>query len=68
MKTWTTEEIDVLIQNYNVVSNETLATLIPNRTKQGIYKKAYKLGLRKFIRLRNGAHISLGKRNWFSRS
>ena len=47
MKTWTTEEIDVLIQNYNVVSNETLATLIPNKTKQGIYKKAYKLGLRK---------------------
>lgn len=47
MKTWTTEEIDVLIQNYNVVSNETLATLIPNKTKQGIYQKAYKLGLRK---------------------
>ena len=47
MKTWTTEEIHILIQNYNVVSNETLATLIPNKTKQGIYKKAYKLGLRK---------------------
>ena len=27
MKTWTTEEIDVLIQNYNVVSNETLALM-----------------------------------------
>lgn len=47
MKTWTPEEVMILVQNYNSVSNEELLSLIPNKTKLAIYKKAYKIGLRK---------------------
>ena len=47
MKTWTEEETAVLIQNYNKVSNTELRKLIPDKSKQGIYKKAYKIGIRK---------------------
>lgn len=47
MKTWTSEEIAVLVENYNKVSNQQLLALIPTKSAQGIYKKAYKLGLRK---------------------
>lgn len=47
MKTWTAEEVSILVENYNAVSNEKLLKLILKKTKQGIYKKAYKLGLRK---------------------
>ncbi|MBQ5655957.1 MAG: HNH endonuclease [Bacteroidaceae bacterium] len=47
MKSWTVEEVNVLIENYNKVSNQELAKLIPGKSEQGIYKKAYKLGLRK---------------------
>lgn len=47
MKTWTSEEKAVLIENYNKVSNRELLALIPTKSAQGIYKKAYKLGLRK---------------------
>ena len=47
MSLWTQSEVSILIENYNTVSNDTLTKLIPNKTKQGIYKKAYKLGLRK---------------------
>ena len=47
MKTWTSEEKAILIENYNKVSNKELLALIPTKSAYGIYKKAYKLGLRK---------------------
>lgn len=47
MKTWTSDETETLIKNYNRVSNSELQKLIPNKTPLGIYKKAYKLGIRK---------------------
>lgn len=47
MKSWTDEEVALLIKNYNAVSNDTLLKILPNKSKQGIYKKAYKMGLRK---------------------
>ena len=47
MKKWSDEEVFVLKQNYNSVPNEELQKLFPRKTKQAIYKKAYKLGLRK---------------------
>ena len=47
MKTWTKEEACILYDNYNRVSNDQLAQLIPNKSKKAIYKKAYKMGLRK---------------------
>lgn len=47
MKTWTPEEVEILKENYNKVSNEELSRLLPNKSALGIYKKAYKLGIRK---------------------
>ena len=47
MKTWTQSEVDILTANYNSVSNEQLYELIPAKTPLAIYKKAYKMGLRK---------------------
>lgn len=47
MKTWTTEEVGILKENYNKVSNKKLCELIPNKTELAIYKKAYKMGFRK---------------------
>ncbi len=47
MKTWSNEEIRTLLENYNKVSNGQLSALIPSKSAQAIYKKAYKLGLRK---------------------
>ena len=47
MKSWTDEEVALLIKNYNAVSNDTLLKILSNKSKQGIYKKAYKMGLRK---------------------
>lgn len=47
MKTWTPVEVQILIENYNVLPNSELDALFPNKTHQGIYKKAYSLGLRK---------------------
>ena len=47
MKTWTQEETDTLLQNYNKVSNEDVCLMIPSKTALAIYKKAYKMGLRK---------------------
>lgn len=47
MKTWTEEEVSVLLDNYNKVSNTELQQMIPSKSPLAIYKKAYKLGLRK---------------------
>lgn len=47
MKTWTEDEVSILLANYNKVSNTTLGQMIPGKTPLAIYKKAYKLGLRK---------------------
>lgn len=47
MLTWTEEEVRILSENYNEVSNQELARLLPNKSAKGIYKKAYKMGLRK---------------------
>ena len=47
MKTWTDKEVSILLENYNAVSNTTLLKMLPNKSKQAIYKKAYKMGLRK---------------------
>lgn len=47
MKTWSADETRILLENYNSVSNADLLRLIPTKTPQAIYKKAYKMGLRK---------------------
>lgn len=47
MKTWTDEEVSILSKYYNLLPNEELYKLIPNKSGQAIYKKAYKLGFRK---------------------
>lgn len=47
MKNWTGDQVKILIENYNKLPNRELYKLFPNKTPKGIYKKAYKLGLRK---------------------
>ena len=47
MRSWTDEEVDLLVANYNGVTNKTLAELLPNKSPLAIYKKAYSIGLRK---------------------
>ena len=47
MKTWTKEEISVLLDSYSTVSKTELLCLIPGKSESAIYKKAYRLGLKK---------------------
>lgn len=47
MKTWTAEEVNILADNYNKVSNKRLCELLPHKTELAIYKKAYAMGFRK---------------------
>lgn len=47
VKTWSIDETKILTENYNAVSNVELLRLLPKKSKQAIYKKAYKMGLRK---------------------
>ena len=47
IKRWTSEEIAILKDNYNKLSNAELANLLSDKTPLAIYKKAYKLGMRK---------------------
>ena len=47
LKTLSNEEVDILMENYNKVSNEELSKLLPKKSPLAIYKKAYKMGLRK---------------------
>lgn len=44
---WTAEEKEILKANYHSVTDEEIARLLPNRTAEAIYKKAYKLGYKK---------------------
>jgi hypothetical protein len=68
VKTWTREETNILVANYNKVTNTELQKLIPNKSPQGIYKKAYKMGLRKSsdIEFLNRSEVRKGEKasNW----
>jgi hypothetical protein len=44
---WTADEVSILLSNYNRVCNTALYEMFPYKTPIAIYKKAYKLGLRK---------------------
>lgn len=63
MKSWTPEQTNLLRSNYNLLSNSELLSLFPSKTKQAIYKKAYKMGLRKTdeITFRNRSEANKGK-------
>jgi hypothetical protein len=61
MALWTDSEVQILIENYNKVTNDILEQLIPSKTYLAIYKKAYKLGLRKAANI-EFANRSLAKR------
>jgi hypothetical protein len=45
--TWTEEETKILIDNYAISTNEDMRLLLPNKTDLAIYKKAYKIGLKR---------------------
>lgn len=45
-KQWTKEEDELLIENYTSKTIEELLTLLPRRSKQSIYGRAHKLGLK----------------------
>lgn len=47
MKTWSTADVELLKLNYNTMTNAELQKLFPTHSAYGIYKKAYKMGLRK---------------------
>lgn len=68
MKTWSQEEVEILATNYNRVSNAKLCDLLPAKTPLAIYKKAYKLGLRKSpeIEFLNRSEVRKGEKasNW----
>ena len=42
VKHWTKEETETLISKYNKMTNSQLAELFPQKSRQSIYKKAYK--------------------------
>lgn len=44
---WTPDDVEKLIANYNQLSNIELLSILPGKSAIGIYKKAYRLGLRK---------------------
>lgn len=65
---WTADEVSVLLANYNRVGNTTLHEMFPNKTPLAIYKKAYKLGLRRSpeIEFLNRSEAKKGEKasNW----
>lgn len=67
-RTWTDSEICTLKDNYNNLSNEELTKLFPTKSVIAIYKKAYKLGLRKDKRIefinRSNARKGEKSSNW----
>jgi hypothetical protein len=36
MKTWSSEEVDILLRNYNSVTNTELKKLLPKKEKSGM--------------------------------
>lgn len=68
MQTWTREEVELLKANYNSATNKTLSELLPNKTPLAIYKKAYKMGLRKTAEVerlnRSEANKGVHSGNW----
>jgi hypothetical protein len=68
MRTWTQDEIRILVENYDTATNAELAKIIPGKSKYGIYKKAYKMGLRKNaeVEFKNRSEARSGPRaaNW----
>lgn len=68
MKTWTDEEVLILKENYNKVSNTALLGLLPNKNLNSIGKKARRLGIKKAkdIEFLNRSEARLGERasNW----
>lgn len=66
MRTWTEEETEILRLSYNLVSNEQLYKRIPNKSPLAIYKKAYKMGLRKDadIEFLNRSNAKKGEKAW----
>ena len=51
MNKWSQDEVELLMTNYNKVTNDELLKMFPCRTYESIYKKAYKLGLLKDKRI-----------------
>lgn len=47
MGKWTEDEIRTLKDNYNLVTNEVLAKMLPEKSALAIYKKALSLGMKK---------------------
>jgi hypothetical protein len=68
VKKWTESEVHILFENYNKVSNTSLHQMIPGKSPLAIYKKAYKLGLRKSpeIEFLNRSEAKKGEKcpNW----
>lgn len=68
MKTWTEPEVVILVSNYNSATNRELEELLPSKSKLAIYKKAYKMGLRKEpeITFKNRSEATRGEKsgNW----
>lgn len=61
---WTQEEVETLKANYNAVTNDKLYEMFPGKTPLAIYKKAYKMGLRKAadIRFQNKSAAQKGEK------
>ena len=68
MSSWTKEEVLLLQAKYNTATNSELSLLLPNHSLYGIYKKAYKMGLRKApeIEWKNRSEVRKGEKccNW----
>lgn len=66
MKTWTDEETKILVENYPRATNTELAKLLPNKSAEGIYKKAYKMGFRKSkeVTFANRSQARKGEKTW----
>lgn len=67
-RTWTNNEIELLLEHYNSLTNDELQKMFPNKTPLAIYKKAYALGLRKTqeIEFKNRSNARKGEKgsNW----
>ena len=46
---WTEEEDQILKDNYNILTDDKLAELLPNRTRSSVYARRKILGLNKSV-------------------